>query len=593
MRYRFRIGAVPAALALVLIVACAPAAPAPAKPTAAPTAPAQPAPPKPAAAQPTAAPAAPAKPAEQAKPAAEAKPAEQPKAADHADQPQKGGTITRPILYGDPASLDPILQTRVAARLVTMNMYSQLIDYDFDQQTYVGDLAEKWQASPDGLTFTFTLRKGVKFHNGREVKAADLKYSFERILDKKWSAAEFANLLKVKGGEDFREGRATEVAGIKAPDDYTFSLEIREPDATFLGSLAEVPYSPVPREEVDKHGLEFGLKGPVGSGPFKFVSYSKDDAVTLERFDDYYKGPAHLDKLVFRVMSEAGTRQNEFQAGNLDMMVLTDAQYRQFRADPKWKDLLVEVPELFTRTLMMNVTRKPFDDVRVRQAMNYAINREETIENVLFGKAYVPTGPMQSSMPGYDPTLKGYTYDSAKAKQLLTEAGYPNGFEVEFVAGTHPVVGPKAADSLKPYFDPLGIKLNVKQVEGAALTQAAQDGDFTLIGFSTGGTIDPTLYMWQRFHSKNAGLAGNYPRYSNPKVDELLDKARVTLDEKERLAMVAEANRIATEEAPWLIWHYNKAVQIVQPWVRNVKPIPTDIDYQEMHQVWIDQAAKR
>jgi peptide/nickel transport system substrate-binding protein len=561
--------------ALTLLVACAPAAPAPVQPTAAPTAPAKPAP-----QQPTAAPAAQAKPAEKAP-------------ADHADQAQKGGTITRPILYGDPASLDPILQTRVSARLVTLNIYSQLIDYDFDQRTYVGDVAEKWEASPDGRTYTFTLRKGVKFHNGREVKAADFKYSFERNLDKKWSAAEFSNLLKVKGAEEFREGKANDVAGLRAPDDYTFVVEIKEPDATFFSTLEGQPYSAVPKEEVDKHGLEFGVKGPVGSGPFKFVSYTKDDAVTLERFDDYFKGPAHLDKLVFRTMSEAGTRQNEFMAGNLDMTVLTDPQYRQFREDPKWKNQLVEVPELFTRTLMMNVTKKPFDDVRVRQAMNYAINREETIESVLFGKAYVPIGPMQSSMAGFDPNLKGYTYDPAKAKQLLTEAGYPNGFEVEFVAGTHPVVGPKAADTLKPYFDPLGIKLNVKQVEGAVLTQMLQDGEFVLGGSSTGGTIDPVQFLWTRFHSKNHGLAGNYPRYSNPKVDELLDKARVTLDEKERLQMAAEVNRIATEEAPWLIWHYNKAVQIVQPWVRGVKPIPTDIDYQDMHQVWIDKSQKQ
>ncbi|HYU20464.1 MAG TPA: ABC transporter substrate-binding protein [Chloroflexota bacterium] len=576
MKTRFRMGPLLAAFTLA-VMACAPAAPAPPPSTPAPTAPAKPA-------------AEPPKPAEAAKPAEQAKPTAQPAAAD---QPQKGGTITRPILYGDPASLDPILQTRVAARLVTMNIFSQLIKYDYDKKTYVGDLAEKWEVSPDGLTYTFSLRKGVKFHNGRELKAADVRYSFERVLDKKWSAADFSNLFKIKGAEDFREGRASEVSGLKVLDEYTFVMETREADAIFFGTLSSVSYSAVPREEVEKYGLEFGVKGPVGSGPFKFESYTKDDQITLTRFDDYYKGPAYLDKLVFRTMSEAGTRQNEFLAGNLDFMVLTDAQYRQFREDAKWKNQLVEVPELFTRILIMNVTKKPFDDVRVRQAMNYAINREETIENVLFGKAYVPTGPMQSSMPGYDPNLKGYTYEPAKAKDLLAAAGYPNGFEVEFVAGTHPVVGPKAADTLKPYFDPLGIKLSVKAVEGAALTQVLQDGDFVLAGTSTGGTVDPLEFVWARFYSKNAGLAGNYARYSNPKIDELLDKARATLNESERLKLVAEVNRIATEEAPWLLWHYNKAVQIVQPWVRGVKPIPTDIDYQDMHQMWIDKAQKR
>jgi len=221
------------------------------------------------------------------------------------------------------------------------------------------------------------------------------------------------------------------------------------------------------------------------------------------------------------------------------------------------------------------------------------VNRQETIDNVLYGKAFLATGPMQSSMPGFDTNLKGYAYDQAKAKALLADAGFPNGLELEFLAGTHPVVGAPAADILKPYLDPLGIKLNVKQVEGAVLTQMLADGDYVLAGTSTGGTIDPVAYLWARFHCTNHGLAGNYSRYCNPKVDQLLDKARVTFDETERLRLAAEVNAITTEETPWLIWHYNKAVQIVQPWVRGFKPIPTDIDYQDMHQVWIDQSAKR
>jgi peptide/nickel transport system substrate-binding protein len=528
-----------------------------------------------------------------AQPQASPQPAATAKPQAAAGEPQTGGTITRPILYGDPATLDPILSVRVAAMLVTMNMFSQLITYDFDQKTYVGDLAEKWNISPDGATLTFSLRKGVKFHNGREVKASDVKYSFQRVLDKKWPAAAFATLLKVKGAEDFREGRAQDAAGMKVPDESTFVLELKEPDALFFGDLASIPYSVVPTEEVEKHGLEFGTKGPVGSGPFKFESYTKDDAVVLSRFDQYYKGPAYLDKLVFRSMSEAGTRQNEFLANNLDAMVLTDAQYRQFSKDPKRKDQLIEVPELFTRTLMMNVNKKPFDDVRVRQAMNHAVNRQETIDSVLYGKAFLATGPMQASMPGFDPNLKGYAHDPAKAKELLMAAGYPNGLEVEFLAGTHPVVGANAADMLKPYYDPVGIKLTVKPVEGATLTQMMADGDFVLAGLSTGGTIDPVGFLWSRFHCKNGGLAGNYTRYCNPKVDQLLDKARVTFDEKERLKLAAEANAIVTEETPWMIWHYNKAVQLVQPWVRGFKPIATDIDFQNMHRVWIDKSAKQ
>jgi peptide/nickel transport system substrate-binding protein len=507
---------------------------------------------------------------------------------------QAGGILYRTVLYGDPDNMDPILSSRTSSVEVQVNVFNTLLRNDWAKAGEItGDAAEKWEVSPDGKTLTFKLRKGMKFqHNLREATAADWKYSFERALDKKWNSGEYVKLLKVDGAEDFREGRAPDVKGLKAVDDYTFQIILKETDSAFLQSLCENWAAVVPKDYIAQVQTNFGFK-PVGTGPFKLKAYKKDDYVAVERFKEYDLGPALLEGQVFRTMNEANTRQAEFLAGNLDFTVVTDIQYKQFTADPKWKDNLIEVPELFTRSFFMNTTKKPFDDVRVRLALNYAVDKQALIEKVLYNKAFPTTGPLPSSSPGYNKELAGYPYDVDKARKLLAEAGYPNGFEFELTVGTHPVVGASFADALSQYFTPLGVKIKVKQVEGATLDDVVNKGDFQAAGYSTGGDVDPVNFLWTRFYSTNAGMAGNGSRYSNPKVDQLLDQAKATADPKKRLELVHEAEQIITEEAPWFIYNYNKAVILHQPWVHGLQKVPTDIDFQDMHKVWIDKAKQR
>lgn len=514
------------------------------------------------------------------------------KGGGQAGQDRAGGILYRPILYGDPNTLDPILSNYPSSITVQLNIFNRLVK-NGEGGKIVGDAAESWTVSPDGKTLTFKLRKGLKFHhNLREAKAADWKYSFERGLDKKWNAWSFAKLLPVEGAEEFRQGQAPDVKGLKVIDDYTLQISLKEPDSVFLQSLTENWAAVVPKDYIDQVQRDFGLK-PVGTGPFKFRAYKKDDYVAVERFQDYHLGPALLDGQVFRVMNEANTRQAEFLSGNIDFTVLTDAQYRQFSNDDKWKKHLIEVPEPFTRTVAFNVTKKPFDSVQVRQAFNFAIDKKALIEKVLYNKAFLPSGPLPSSLYGFNKDLQGYPYDPQRAKQLLADAGYSNGFEFELIFAPHPVVGSTLADALSQYLTPLGIKIKPRQLEGAAFVKALQEGNFQAAGASFGGDLDAVGYLWRRFHSKSQGVPGNYSRYTNDQVDRLLGEARRTMDEAKRLSLARQAEKIVLDEAPWFIYHYNKAVLLHQPWVHGLRPVPLDLDYQDMHGVWIDKERRR
>lgn len=500
------------------------------------------------------------------------------------NKPVVGGTFTKSLNYGDPGNLDPIMKSDVAARMVSMNILDTLIKYDPVAKAFTRSIAEDYAISDDGLTYTFKLKKGVKFHNGRELKAADVKYSFERPVDPK-SASVAVNMFDgVSGVEAFKKGEATEISGIVVKGDYELEIKLDQPKATFLMDISNPAAGIVPKEEVEKLGPDFGQK-PVGSGPFTFESWSKDDKIVLKAFTDYHAGRPYLDEVVFRIMKEEQTRDAEFQSGTLDAMTIGEALYKRYSADPERKKGLVEVPELFTRAIHFNTTAAPFDNVKVRQAINYAIDKGPIVEKVLNNKAFVATGVLQSSSPGFNPNLKGYEYNVEKAKALLKEAGYENGFEFEVLVTSTTA---KWMEAMNTYLNDIGINGKINQMEGSTLLGRARSGDYQAVIFSTGGDVDPVSFLG-RFHSKNHGSAGNVTLYSNAEVDRLLDEAAASGDQAERIKLAQQAEEIIVSEAPWFIFNYNKAVMIAQPWVHGLQPVPTDIDFQDLSKVWVSK----
>jgi peptide/nickel transport system substrate-binding protein len=494
----------------------------------------------------------------------------------------RGGNLVRAINYGDPGNLDPIVKPDVATQMVAINIFSRLVTYDAVTRKLQPDLAERWEVSDDARSYRLTIRKDATFHNGRKVTPADVKYSFERLANPK-SASPSANLLiDVAGTKEFMAGTAPEIRGIQVEGDaVVFTLETPRP--TFLLTFTGVQLAIVPREEVEKAGQDFGQR-PVGSGPFVFESWSRDDKIVLRANPDYFGGRPYLDRVTFRIMKEEVTRDAEFQTEKLDMMTALEATYARYRADPRYRDAILEVPELFTRAIFFNTTVKPFDDPRVRRAVNYAVDKKLAVDKVLLGKAYPAVGPLPRSNPAFNKDLEGYAYDPKKARALLQEAGLGDGFEMEVLA-TAP--GARVMEGISSFLQEVGIRLRITQLESTTLLERARSGDFKTVYFSTGGEIDPVGFLENRLHSKNAGRKGNYTLYRNPEVDRLLDQAVSATDEARRFQLARQAEEIVVADAPWFFFNYNKAVIIHQPWVRGLQPVPTDIDYQDLSKVWL------
>ncbi|MGH2769791.1 MAG: ABC transporter substrate-binding protein [Actinomycetota bacterium] len=507
---------------------------------------------------------------------------------DRAVAPVRGGNLVRALNYGDPGNLDPIVKPDVATQMVDINIFSLLVRYDPTTRELEPDLAESWEASDDARSYRLRLRRDAKFHNGRTVTPADVKYSFERLVNPK-SASPSANLLAdVAGARDFMAGAASEIHGIRVEGDVVaFTLDTPRP--TFLLTLTGVQLSIVPREEVERAGQDFGRR-PVGSGPFVFESWNPDDKIVLRANPSYFAGRPYLDRVTFRIMKEEVTRDAEFQTRKLDMMTALEPTYARYRANPRYRDDILEVPELFTRAIFFNTREKPFDDPRVRRAVNHAIDKRLAVKKVLLDKAYPAVGPLPRSNPAFNEDLEGYAYDPKKARALLLEAGLGDGFEMEVLASAP---GARVMEGISSFFQEVGIRLKITQLEATTLLERARSGDFRTVYFSTGGEIDPVGFLENRLHSKNAGRKGNYTFYSNPRVDELLDEAVSTIDEGGRFKLARQAEEIVVADAPWFFFNYNKAAIIHQPWVRGLQPVPTDIDYQNLSKVWLAPREQR
>lgn len=508
-------------------------------------------------------------------------------------KPTYGGKLVRAAIYGDPQNLDPAIRAHgTPTSMITWNIFEPLIRFDAVKGVFNPANAESWKISDDGLVYTFKLRKGVLFHNGREVTAEDFKYSLERVLNPKTASPNAGSLTIIKGAQEFIDGKSKEVSGIKVIDPYNLEITLTKPDNTFL-TIMSLPYAAaVPKEVVEEKGEKFGQE-PVGAGPFKFKSWIRDSEIVLEGNKEYYGGRPYLDEVVYKIMTDQSTRDNAFASKQLDMMVLGDAQYPKYKNDPTFKNQIIEVPELFTRNLKFNLKKKgPWQDVRVRQAINYAIDRDSIIKTVLQGKAYPAVGILPPTIKGYNKNVTTYKYNPKKAKELLKEAGYEDGFTLKILTTDHPAFGLPAVEALSGYLEKVGIKVKIEQVDFASLLDRVNAGDFDAAMYSNGGQPHPVEYLTRYFHSKYFGASGNTGYYKNEKVDALLDEAAQTTDEDKMISLVQQAEDLIMKDAPWWFFNYNKAVIVHQPWVKGLQPVPTDIDYQDLTKVWIDEKMK-
>jgi peptide/nickel transport system substrate-binding protein len=509
-------------------------------------------------------------------------------AAAAAQTPRQGGTIRMTAPYGASfTSMDIHTTQRAQDEIFAKGLHRSLYIWDSASGQPVLELARDVTISDEGLTHTFKLRDDAFFHHGRKMTADDVIWTYNRIMDgsKAYPGARFVRLIK--GASEVEKGQAREISGLKKIDDFTLAMTLTEkvnPGFYFFTATTSI----YPADEGAKESF---LQKPIGLGPFKFVEHVPGSRIVLEKWEKFYKpGKPYADKMIVSIMSEAAARDVAFRNKEIDTSVLGPAQYVAYQADPNLKGTIAEVPEVFTRYMGMNPTYKPFTDKRVRQAMNYAIDAQLIIDKLVKGKAYRATSWLPITSPAYDKSMKSYPFDPAKAKQLLTEAGYPNGFEFEWTTSPNESWGLPIVEAVIPMLDRVGIKVKVKQIETAVLAEVVRKGEFQAYIYSQSTGPDPQAAL-KCYHSTTPQSACNYTTFKNAEFDKLLDEAGQTDDTAKRTQLLQKANAVLFEEAPVWFFNYNKAVMAVQPWLKGVQLNATELTHQNVEDLWVDASS--
>ena len=507
---------------------------------------------------------------------------------------RSGGTLNYMAPYGgDLFGLDPHKSTRYQDFLVGMNIHRSLYKWSPELAKPVPAIAERITPSADGKVYTIKLRPNVYFHHGRQLTADDLIWSYNRISSMKSPVSPNARYLRIiQGAKEVEDGKATTISGLKKIDKLTVEMT--------LASLVDPAYTLwnpgtaiLPKDKVEELGDAF-TTNPVGCGPFKFEKWVKGSEVILSKFDKFYiPGKPCLDKLRFQIMGEGASRDLAFKAKDLDVTIVSAAHYQSYKNDPTISKNMIEVAEMFTRVVGFNPDFKPFSDKRVRQAFNYAVPTDLIIKKYIKGKAYPARGYLPSTSPAFNPEIKKYDFDPEKAKALLKEAGYENGFIIEQAIGTsNKSWGVGVLEAAMPYLKKVGITLKINQMEGAAMTERIRQGEYDLFIWSLATGPDP-LEVLQRYKADVSREAGNHVAYNNPDFDKYLDAAAATLDPAEKISAIQKAEMLFSEDAPFWFFNYNKAAMAFQPWVHGIKAVATDMMFQEMMDVWVDETSPR
>ncbi|MFW8584344.1 ABC transporter substrate-binding protein [Rhizobium beringeri] len=476
------------------------------------------------------------------------------------ETPKQGGDIV--VTYKDDiTTLDPAIGYDWVNWSMIKSLYSRLMDYAPGTPNPVPSLAESFTVSPDGMTYTFKLHKGVKFSNGRELVASDVKYSIERAVDPKTQGPGAGFFGAIKGFEEETGGKTTTLSGIETPDDSTVIFNLSRPDATFLHVLAINFASVVPKEAVEAAAGDFGKK-PVGSGTFILMDWTIGQQLVFERNKDYFvKGVPYIDSFKVEVGQEPLVALLRLQKGEVDIAGdgIPPAKFLEIKNSADGAQMIVDGEQLHTGYITLNTKVKPFDNAKVRQALNMATNKDR-ITRILNGRATPANQPLPPLMPGYDKAFTGYAYDVAKAKALLAEAGYPDGFEtVLYSTNTDPQ--PRIAQAIQQDLAAVGVKAEVRALAQANVISAGgTEGEAPMI-WSGGMAWIADFPDPSNFYGPILGCAGavpggwNWSWYCNADLDKRAVAADSMSDPAKAAERTAAWGKIFTDimaDAPWV-----------------------------------------
>lgn len=471
--------------------------------------------------------------------------------------PKTGGKIRMSLADSDVTSFDPIVPFDNMSIWTMLHIYDQLVRVGKDGLSVDPDAADRWKVSQDGKTWTFHIRDGIKFHDGSPLTASDAKFSLERAISKD------SNF-----GDSF-----TLVESIKAPDASTVVVTLKKPWASFLAYVSLYTASIVPEKLVTAQGKDFWEK-PVGSGPYTFVEWVKNDHVTLKKNPNYWQKPyPYVDELRFDVLTDDNTRMLKLRGGELD--IATNVPPNQVQPLKGTKGLVIALfPQLRFDFVYPNHAKKPFDDVRVRQALNLVVDRQAILKSVLFGYGKVATS-MLPPMLYWNDQLKPYALNVNRAKALMKEAGHASGFSTEVLIISGDNQASQIATILKDELKAINVDLKITVLEAAAVRTRRKAGDFQMIkGYYTSDVIDPDELI--AFGIDYAGGAvAKWMGFKDDRLSQLAAAAAVEINPQKRKTLIFDVQKIAYERAAVIPLFYADNRTALWDYVHDFKQLPT------------------
>ena len=459
----------------------------------------------------------------------------------------RGSQLTYYETY-DPRSLDPALSTDVPTGEMVALAYDGLTQFDPDGRLLPA-LADRWTVARGGLRYVFHLRAGVRFHDGTRLTPEAVRQSFLRVLTPGTRGGRAWPLYPIAGAAAYAAGRSSEVTGIGLLGDSAVAFDLAEPLAIFPKFLAMPVAAVVPAAPPADLGQR-----PVGSGPWRFVAWQHDDYLRFARNQDYWAGAPAADTLTVRIIPEPLTRAAEFEAGRLSVIEVPFGETARWRHEHP--ELLLEKPALRVVYVALNNRRGPLRDVRVRHAINYAVNVPEILATVYGGRGILARGAIPPGLPGGDTARTGYHYEPAEAKRLLHAAGYGSGIELQLWRNTSNVELARVAQAVQAQLEPVGIRVELVERDASSQREAARKGETDMVVLDWWADYpDADNFLYPLFYSGSFGPGGNYAFYADAEVDSLILRARRTTDDAARTALYREIDERVYRAAPWLyLW---------------------------------------
>lgn len=459
----------------------------------------------------------------------------------------------------DLENLDPAIITAVTDGQIAANIYDSLMFRDIETGELVEGLAESYEVSEDGLTYTFKLREGVQFHKGYgEMTSEDVKFTLERIQDPKTKARNRSFMLTIEE--------------INTPEPYTVELKLNQLDPMLLNNLAEYWTGIVSKKAFEEKGDAFNTD-PIGTGPFVFDSWKAQTATTLVKNENWYRGEINVDMIRFVPISEPSTLYLAFENGDLDIIQVSDPRrLEQYSNDDRF--YIEKEAGYIVRFIGMNIEKEPFNNLKVRQALQYGFDRQTLLDKVLTNLSVPAIGPIPPNVKGFEPDVEKYPYDPEKAKQLLAEAGYPDGFKLQLnVPNMDRFMTP--ATVFQSDMAKIGVEVEVEVVEATTFLQELREGKYSLFILSKGQSAVPDLVLNSVFHSDNVLPGDNLSMYQNADVDAWLGELKQTLDETKRQELLSKIQKQIVKDIPYFFIDHEEQIFAVNKRVENYHATPT------------------